>query len=263
MACRSRVEEAPAEVRAATGSDTVEGLHVDLTDPAKVDALCDTLRERGVRLDRLVINAGVVPARARTTPAGLDIMVHTNFLANVQLVDRLLADGTIAPDPDDPPRIVVVGSESHRSAPPIDHEHLWEPRDYGTSEVVSEYGKSKLLLHTWVCELTRRLEAEHGRAIAVHHLCPGAVASSIAREAPRWMQWLLVLVFKLFFQSPARAAEPVVWLVAADDLAGATGVYLHMRQRKAPAPLAADPDHGARLWEAAHAKLAELRSQET
>ncbi|MCB9680706.1 MAG: SDR family NAD(P)-dependent oxidoreductase [Alphaproteobacteria bacterium] len=266
MACRSRVEEAPAEVRAASGSERVSSLHVDLADFASVDAFCDALRDRGVVLDVLVCNAGVVPVRSRTTSVGLDVMFHVNFLANVYLVDRLLAQGTLAPRARPPaPRIVVVGSESHRSAPPIDHDHLGEPPTYGPSTVVAEYGKTKLLLHTWVCALRRRLDApvdEGGPRIAVHHLCPGAIDSSIAREAPPLLGALLKPVTRLFFQAPDVAARPVVWLAASPELDGSTGCYLHLRARKDPSQAADDPEEGRRLWDEAHAILARVHPKE-
>lgn len=256
MACRSRREEALAEVRRDSGSRHVQVLPVDLDQPASVDALANALRDRGVPLDRVVLNAGVVPARSRTTDAGLDIMFHVNFLANVQLVDRLLADGTLTPAPGaQAPRIVVVGSEAHRSAPPIDFDTFGQARDYGTAEVVSEYGRSKLLLHTWVHALTQRLRPGDGPFIAVHHLCPGAINSDIAREAPSWSKPLLRLAFGLFFQSPARAAVPVIWLTASPELDGTSGCYLHMRHRTAPAATSTDPATTERLWAEAHTLL--------
>lgn len=259
LACRSRQDEAVADVRREVLDAQVEALGVDLADPASVDALCDTLRDRGERLDLLVCNAGVVPARSRTTQAGLDVMTHVNFLANVQLVDRLLADGVLVQDADPPSRIVIVGSEAHRSAPPIDL-HTWDvPQDYGTAEVIGHYGRSKLLLHTWAGELARRLDGPERPRVAVHHLCPGAIASNIAREAPGWVKPALGLVMRALFPSPARAARPVLYLAADKDLDGLTGVYLHLDQIKQPAATSRDAQVAAALWDAARARVDTLR----
>lgn len=219
----------------------------DLADPTQVRALARSLEGRV--LSRVVLNAGVVPLSARQSPVGTDLMVQVNFLAAAQLTRLLLASGTLPRDAG--ARLVVVGSEAHRSAEPMDPADLLAFRPYGTGQVVAEYGRTKLLLHTWVCELIRREEGH----LAVHHLCPGAVDSNIAREAPGWLQVVLRPVFRLFFQSPAVAAVPVVWLATSPELEGRTGVYVHMRRRKEPAALATDPARGAALWEAAGAVI--------
>ncbi len=249
IAQRSKHDASVAAIRAASSNDDVRAYPLDLADPATIDAFVARLVEDDVVLDRVVLNAGVVPASARTTEFGLDVMVHVNFLGNLMLVDRLLDAGRLADVADEvAPRIVVVGSESHRSAPAFDPATFDVPVDYPTSKVIDHYGRSKLLLHTWVCELSRR---NVGR-IEVHHLCPGAVNSSIAREAPSWSKPLVSVMFRLFFQSPQKASGPVVWLAASDDVAGETGVYLHMKQRTLPSDLATDPTTAAALWDAAH-----------
>lgn len=259
MACRSHLETAPGEVAAAAGvaPGRVVGLPLDLTEMDSIDALARDLADRGVALGRVVLNAGVVPLGARTTGAGLDVMFHVNFLANVALIDSLLEHGVLAPA-DPAPRIVVVGSDAHRSAPPLDLERFGEPWQYGAREAVGWYGVSKLHLHTWAVELGRRV----GPGIEVHHLCPGAVDSDIAREAPGWVKPVLSLVMRGFFQSPASAAEPAVWLCAAPEVAGETGVYLHLGRRKPCADTALDPAVGASLWDAAQALVADIRGRE-
>lgn len=266
LANRSLLDESVAAVKAESGSDAVEALQVDLADFASIASLARTLKERGERLQVVVLNAGVVPIRGRETAAGLDLMFHVNYLANVALVERLLADGTVpnhliaggeAILP--PPRLVFVGSESHRSAPAIDFRSLGQPREYGTNEVIAEYGKSKLLLHTYAEELARRLVGRGGvTEVAVHSLCPGAVNTGIAREAPGWSKPLLAPVMALFFQSPEKAALPVLWLCASRAIEGQTAVYLHLRKLKETSEAARDPAIGERLWERSVAMIREV-----
>lgn len=255
LAQRSRHEESVRAVTEATGHADVRALPLDLADPASITALARQLAADGVVLDRLVCNAGLVPAAARQTDHGIDVMVHVNFLGNVMLIDALLEHGVLRPttDPEARPRIVVVGSESHRSAPPIDLDNFATPGDYPTKQVVAHYGRSKLLLHTWVQELSRRLVDDDGvPTVEVHHLCPGAVNSSIANEAPGWMQPVLGVAFKLFFQDPYKAARPVVHLAASSSVAGQTGCYLHLDKRKDPSELVLDEATGTALWDRAH-----------
>ncbi|MBK7155856.1 MAG: SDR family NAD(P)-dependent oxidoreductase [Sandaracinaceae bacterium] len=58
MPCRGGIPEAGQEVRARSGNPQIEMISVDLSDLASVHKLCDTLRDRGERIDILVSNAG-------------------------------------------------------------------------------------------------------------------------------------------------------------------------------------------------------------
>lgn len=250
VAVRSLAAETVADVKQAAGHERVRAWPLDLERVASAEGLADALADAAVRLDVLVLNAGVVPLAQRNSADGLDLMLQVNALSNVALVDRLIARGVLV----DGGRIVIVGSDAHRSADPIDWDALAAPRTYGTTQVVGEYGRTKLVLHTWAAELARRLDGKVG----VHHLCPGAVASDIAREAPGWVKPLLGPTMRLLFQSPAKAARPVLWLAAAREIADQTGVYVHLGRRKPAATQATDPEQGRRAWDAAHALLATL-----
>jgi NAD(P)-dependent dehydrogenase (short-subunit alcohol dehydrogenase family) len=244
----------------AEGAGEVRLEELDLAQLRSVLAFCDRLQ--GERLDVSVLNAGVVARESRRTPDGLDEMFQVNYLANAALLRRLLADGTIPnrsfaagasdPTPGPVPRIILVSSEAHRSSR-LDPERL-EPARYGIRGAVAEYGRGKLLLTAYGTELARRL----GREVAVHALCPGAVNTRIAREAPAWSQPLLALVFRLLFRSPETAALPVVYLAAARAIEGRTALYLHTMVEKPVSPAASDPVAGRRLWEASDRLLARV-----
>jgi NAD(P)-dependent dehydrogenase (short-subunit alcohol dehydrogenase family) len=256
LACRSGGPEAAAALRFATNNPEIEALPVDLSERASVAALVDALADRQVTLDRLILNAAVVPLESRTTSAGLDVMFHVNFLAAVDLVERLLERELIGSNlPGSPARIVVVSSEAHRSGQPQPLDRLGEPERYGTSGVLARYGRNKLYLTSYAWALADALDPAK---IGVFVLCPGAVASDLAREAPRWMRVLLDPTMRRLFQSPRVAAEPVVWLSCARELDGQTRRYLHMHTPKPPAAWAADPRNGEALRVAARELLAKL-----
>jgi len=265
MACRSGHPEAGEDVRRASGSDAVEMLKVDLSDLVSVQALCDEMKargERGEKVDRVILNAGLMPASSRRSAQGFELMMSVHFLANRVLVDRFVADGVIVPstDPAERPRIVFVASEAHKSAEPIDFDRLGEFVEYGVRDGMKEYGRTKLMMVTYAQELSRRLNPEweqHGEVrVAVHALCPGPVASNIARDAPAWLQPILPPLLKVLFRSPEKAAEPVVLLTADPAYGDQTGVYLHMMRVKPPSQLASDPESGRRIWEASEKLLA-------
>jgi NAD(P)-dependent dehydrogenase (short-subunit alcohol dehydrogenase family) len=264
MACRSGIPEAGEEVRARSGNDAVEMIRVDLSDFDSIRAFCDELRDRKITLDVAVFNAGVVPARARKNKHGLDLMFAVNFLAKFVVLDRLLHDGVIPnaayghnSRAGDPPRIIFVSSETHRSSIPIDFERFGEPVEYGIADGVKYYGLSKLHLTTYFSELSRRLNAgaEQSPDVCVHALCPGAVNSNMAREAPAWLKPILKPVMTVFFQSPEKASIPVDYLAVAGEMGRRTGVYMHMMRMKEPSDESRDPANGELLWTKTEALL--------
>ena len=258
MACRSGIPEAGQDVRAESGSDQVEMIQVDLSDFDSMAAFCDQLRDRNVTLDAAVFNAGVVPATSRMSKHGLELMFAVNFLAKFVVLHRLLHDGVIPnaaygnnSRAEDPPRVIFVSSETHRSSIPIDFDKFGEPIEYGVADGVKYYGLSKLHLTTFFQELSRRLNPGGSGGnpdVCVHALCPGAINSNMAREAPTWLKPVLKPVMALFFQSPEKASIPVDYLVASHEMGTKTGEYMHMLRIKESSEPSMDPEKGALLW---------------
>jgi NAD(P)-dependent dehydrogenase (short-subunit alcohol dehydrogenase family) len=270
LACRSGIPEAGEAIARETGHPRVEMRKVDLSDLASVDALADALRDEGVRLDRVILNAGVMPAHDSATKQGFEIMFGVNFLANARLSLRLLEDGVIAnrslardPSPAArPPRLVFVASDAHRGGHPLDFETFGEYRSYGITDGMKQYGHSKLALITFANALAKRLAPGGEPEVEVFAICPGAVNSNISRDAPAWLKPVLSWVMGRFFASPEKAAEPVVYLARADAMNGRTGVYVHMRAEKAPAEQALDPECQEKVWAATRDLLSRARSTE-
>ena len=260
LACRPGHAEIPDEIRRLSGSETVELMEVDLADMASVHRFCDRLAQRGIHIDIALLNAGVMPRTARKTPQGYETMFAVHFLANRVLIDRWVRDGVIRPaSRGEVPRIVFVTSEQHRSAAAIDFDHFGAYIDYGMKDGVRHYGASKLVQCTYATELSRRLNPGDQVEVAVHAMCPGGVATNIAREAPPLLKPVLGVVMRRMFQSPEQAIGPVIYLCCAEEPGSATGMYLHMMQRKSASPAAADPEIGARLWEASEPLVAKSR----
>lgn len=264
LACRSGIPDVMDVVRRrAEGVGTVEAVRLDLSSLDSVERLAEELAEDGVSLDRTILNAGIVPRRARRTRHGFDEGFQVNFLANVLLVRRLIERGVIqtkdaeggdeaafaledsSDDAKTMPRILFVSSESHRSAPPVDFAQLGVFRPWSTRSAMREYASAKLLTEIWAHELSRRFEGEFG----VHSICPGAVDTDLAREAPAWAKPALSAAMRTFFKAPEPAAAPIVYLAAASALEGKTGLYFHAHQQKDRDARARDPSMGARLWD--------------
>ena len=144
-------------------------------------------------------------------------------------------------------KIILVSSESHRNAKDFVWESFGEYEEYGIGETVSRYGYFKLLLTTFANELARRLSAQNEQ-IPVRVLCPGPVNSNIAREAPGWMQPILKGVFSIFFKSPEKASDPIIYFASENNEQKPID-YLFLMQPKAMDDKATDEANGKKLWE--------------
>jgi NAD(P)-dependent dehydrogenase (short-subunit alcohol dehydrogenase family) len=238
----------------------IEPLHVDLSDLDSIERVVQDLSRRDERLDRLVLNAAIVPIAARTTPQGLDEMFVVNYLSSFALVTRLLDAGILPGDRrgGDVPRVVFVSSEAHRWSDGLTLDGMDRPRDGSPRRVLTWYGTYKLMLSTFAWELARRLQVDGTPRVAVFALCPGAMRTHIARELPGPLRVPLGAMMRLFFQDPFVADEPVLFLACSRSLEGRTAVYLHKMAPKEIDARAGDPRAGRALWEASQALLARV-----
>ncbi len=287
MACRSGIPDAGEEVRRKSGNGNVSMVRLDLGDFDSIHRCCDELQESGIHIDRAVMNAGVVRAKAYKTEQGFEQMFGINYLGNFVFVTELLKRGIIPNstwaengEQNKTPRIVFVSSETHRSAPPINIESLGSFVEYTMKESVRRYGYTKLLLTTFAWELMRRFSSDAASStspsdasphagelatgddtvdVAVHALCPGAVNTNIARDIPKFLHPIIKLFFLIFFKSPKKASRPVLYLACSRAIEGKSGIYLHMMSPKEPSPQAGDPEIGKKLWRKTEALIKTAR----
>jgi len=287
MACRSGIPERGEEVKRLTGNKQVYMVPVDLSDLSSIrqlvtghlPALLATL-PGSPGIDIFILNAGIVPKISRKTPQGIEEMFMVNYFAKFVFI-RLLMEHGFLPDPassiqhpassiqhpgssiQDPAsriqhpassiqhpasRILFVTSESHRNPVGFRWNEFGVYKEYGIRQSMELYGYYKLLLVTFARELSRRLNPGNEGQISVFAMCPGPVNSNIAREAPAVFQPLLKLVFSLFFKSPGKAAIPVIYLAASDDLTAKPFDYLYLMSRQPIDEKAEDPENGQMLW---------------
>lgn len=248
MAVRSGIPEKGEEVKKASGSDKITMLQVDLSDFNSIKNLISDVKLKVGKIDVLICNAAVVVSEARKTNIGFDEMFTVNYLAKFVLVNGLLDANCFNTQSDKLPRIVFVSSESHRNPSAFEWDTFGEFQDHKMAKTVERYGYYKLLMTTFAQELERRLNVDKVN-YSVFALCPGPVNSNIAREAPKLVQPLMKMVFKIFFSSPEKAAEPVVYLTASKAVEGRPTDYLFLMSRKPVDELASNPENGKRLWE--------------
>lgn len=248
MAVRSGIPEKGVEVKNASGNHKVHMLHVDLADFDSITKLVKQVKEQFDKIDILICNAAVVVKEARKTKYGLDEMFTVNYLAKFYLVNALLREDCFNTKGAELPRIIFVSSESHRNPEQFEWDTFGKFQEHKMAKTVERYGYYKLLMTTFSQELERRLNPDTKPNYSVFALCPGPVNSNIAREAPAIVQPLMKMVFRLFFSSPEKAAEPVVYLAASKELEGKSKDYLFLMSRKLVDEKASDPDNGLKLW---------------
>ncbi len=249
MACRSGIPGKGEEIAHMTGSNDVHMVHVDLADSDSIVRMVGEVKKRFGAIDIFISSAGIVARKGRKTKLGPDEMFVVNYLAPFVLVNLLLKEELIGRPGYGTARMIFVSSETHRNPKAFGWEGFGRFRTYGMSRSVELYGYYKLLLTTFVNELSRRLNAGGHVRYSIFALCPGPINSNIAREAPALIQLLLKVIFKLFFRSPEKAAGPVVYLSVSPDMEGKALDYLFLMSRKEMDPKATDPANGKRLWE--------------
>ncbi len=239
LACRSaaRGEEAVARIRAAHPSADVRAAVLDLASFESIQAFVDAFEEAS--LDVLVANAGVLNASYRESDGGIEHTVGVchlgHFLLVRGLLPKLLAEGG--------GRVVMVGSDAHRSPKTLDFESFPLQKD-GYSQMTS-YGQAKLCNTLFANELQRRYGGEGLTACSLH---PGSmVTTEIGRDSllVRFAMWLV----SPFTKTPEQGAATSVVCAVHPDPTAIAGRYLSDCQPARTSGEAGNEDVAKRLWE--------------
>jgi len=236
VACRSqeRGQSAVADIVAATGSDAVAFLPLDLADLASVRRCAEQFLALGEPLHVLINNGGVAGQRG-ITKDGFELAFGVNhvghFALTTALLDRLAASA--------PARVVTVSSDSHYQASGVDFDAVRRPTASVTG--LREYAVSKLCNVLFSQELARRVQ---GRGITTYALHPGVVASEIWRRVP----WPIRPLIKLRMISPDEGARTSLYCATSDSVAAASGRFYDNSREREPSDVAT-PDLARALWE--------------
>jgi len=249
MACRSQIPEAGERVKALSGSDKVEMIHLDLSKIESIHKFCNHLQENRIEVDLTILNAGVALPKARMLDSGLEEMFMVNYFSNFIFLNLLLDKKiiNIEHNKENKARILFISSDSHRGSSNIDFEQFGKLNNYGVSQGISYYSYYKLVLNTLAMEFNRRINKE-SQSATVHVICPGPVHSNIIREAPFILRKTLGFIFSIVFRSPEVAAKPVVYMGISDAYENNSGQYLHMFNPKEMDPKVYLEEEGEKLW---------------
>lgn len=242
MACRTRTkcESAAAMVREALGEDavgTVECGDLDLASFDSVERFADAFLARGIPLDSLVLNAGILSDQYAHTKDGLEMMMGVNHFAQMYLTGLLLCALDAGSRRSELPSTVVVLSsaahfQSHASGVHLSMAHLNDPKQFSGAHA---YPQSKLANVLFAQELSGRLAH---RGILVNSLHPGVVRTQMASSyldmklyfLPNALRAAITgLILSKAMWDPRDAALTVVFAAASEHVLknGVTGKYFH------------------------------------
>ena len=229
---------------------SAELVELDMASLSSIRAFVADFTGRGIALDLLINNAGVMALPKRELTAdGFERQFGTNHLGHFALtgllMPQLLAAGA--------PRVVTVASLAHRNGK-IDFDNLQSERNY---EPWDAYGESKLANILFANELNRRAVAAGSRlmSLPVH---PGVSVTNLIANGPGvngLKVKILTLLAPVLMQPDAAGALPTLYAATSMDVHGGEYIgpdgFMEMKGSPVvvqPRPHGLDQAVAERLW---------------
>ncbi len=219
----ARVQETAAQLAAETKTQVFTPLELDLNAPASVQSALAELVKRGRPIDFLLLNAGLVPTKARVITATGVEAAQAPLIGHHQLTVGLLRANLLSPNA----RIVIAGAEparggvpmfSYTDVPAFAATHHQGDRTAAVEALLRNgpnvkyapnraYADAKLIIAWWTAALARRLPS----GMAVYSVSPGAATDTkVVRNAGPALKYLFIPIVSLIpgmNQTPETAAR--------------------------------------------------------
>lgn len=236
---QAKTERVARQIRAETGSRTVEPIIADMSSMAEVRRLAGEFTDRHDQLHVLINNVGGFWANQHTTVDGLERTFAINHLAPFLLTNLLLETLERASRP----RIVTVSSGA-QALGRIDFDDLQATaRGYRGQRA---YNQSKLANVMFTYELARRLA---GTDVTANVLHPGVVRTNFGQEDFGRAMRAMTALGRPFLKSPDQGAATSIYLASSPEVDGVTGTYFANSRPKRSGRASYDTAAAARLWD--------------
>jgi NAD(P)-dependent dehydrogenase (short-subunit alcohol dehydrogenase family) len=252
LGCRNAAKGAAAlaKLLAEVPGASAEVVSLDVASLASIREFAAAFAARGVKLDLLINNAGVMALPNRELTAdGFERQMGTNHFGHFALTGLLMPQLLSAPAP----RVITVASLAHRNGK-IDFDNLQSEKKYVPWEA---YGASKLANILFAKELQRRATAAGTKLVSlpVH---PGVSVTNIFENGPGsggLKAMILKMLSPVLMQPDTAGALPTLYAATSPDAKG--GEYIGpdglMEMKGAPVvvqpkPQGLDEAVGKKLW---------------
>jgi retinol dehydrogenase-12 len=209
----SKAEAVQKEIAASPGSPAADYIIADLRSLTQVRRLSETFRQRYLRLDVLINNAGIFLPAQEVTEDGFEAIYQVNYLSQFYLTHLLLDELRKSGQG----RIINLSSSVYAKGK-FDAHALQSGKRVST---FSAYSDSKLFMLLFTVELANRLKGMGVTANAVH---PGVVKTQMLMRAPGIFKAMSYLALP-FAISPQKGAATSVYLAASPDVKEVSGKY--------------------------------------
>lgn len=255
LACRNpaKAEDALKRLKLEVPGAKVELAALDLSSLKSVREFGAAFAARGVPLDLLINNAGIMaPLTRKASVDGFELQMATNHLGHFLLTSLLLPALKRAPAP----RVVTVSSIAHRRGR-IAFEDLQSERSYSP---FASYAQTKLANLLFAFELQRRADRAGIKLLSVASH-PGVARTSILENGlgggrATLLTRAISLLSPLYTHSEAQGALPTLYAATMpgvepggyygpDGFREMTGFPVRVDRR----PQAKDAAAAALLWE--------------
>ena len=247
----SGAKAAAAQLAAETTKQVFTSLALDLDTPTSVQSALTELVKRGRPIDFLLLNAGLVPTKARVTNASGIEASQAPLIGHHQLTVGLLSANLMSPNA----RIVIAGAEPARGGVPMfsytDLPAFAAKYHHGDRTAAVEallrsgpnvkyvpnnaYADAKLIIAWWVASLARRLPS----GMAVYAVSPGgATDTKVVRNAGWALKHIFIPMVNLIpgmNQTPETAAAR--YLQASEFGTDVSGQFFASAQGKFSGPI--------------------------
>ncbi|HEV3090733.1 MAG TPA: SDR family NAD(P)-dependent oxidoreductase [Candidatus Cybelea sp.] len=249
----ARVQETAAELTAETKAQVFTPLELDLDSPFSVQSALAELVKRGVPIDFLLLNAGMVGGKKRVLTAEGIEAAQAPLIGHHRLTIGLLRANLLSPNA----RVVIAGAEPARGDVPMfsytDVAALADKQYHGDRSAAVEalvrngpnvkyqpnraYADAKLIVTWWAAALARRLPS----GMAVYAVSPGSAPDTKAvRNLGPIMKSLMIPLTKLIpgmSQTPEIAAHR--YLQASEFGTDVSGQFFASAPKKLTGPIEA------------------------
>ncbi|KAL5746363.1 hypothetical protein ACOSP7_027509 [Xanthoceras sorbifolium] len=225
----------------------IDVMELDLSSMASVRKFASDFIARGLPLNILINNAGIMGTPFTLSKDNIELQFATNHIGHFLLTNLLLDTmKKTAKESGREGRIVIVASDGHKFTYPegIRFDKINDPSGYTG---FSAYGQSKLANILHANELAKRLK-EEGVNITVNSLHPGGIATNISRHNG-FLNFLSNTIGKLMTKSLEQGAATQCYLALNPQVQGVTGEYFEDCNISKTTPHGRDAEMAKKLWD--------------